>query len=551
MSTFEKLQRETVKDFLQSVIIIDDNIEYAEEPNTENKNEAGDSGSGDKTQQSELKNNKDNSSSKQELLSPEDELSNNPNETNDEKHASPNKNIIYANKIIESFSKDGIACVPFRWDPKRHKQNSPPQLSLSADITILDWLIDNGKTDETSLTLLKSVIKNSDHKKSKFFVIYTDKKDVISVIARSPLCEYKEKSQSPEHIDYTRENEEHVSLRITVISKGDTDAISLKDKVIDAFSRFQNGFLPNVALSAIAAIRQHTFDLLSLYPSNLDKAALSHYSSIKANSGNVTAKGDFINHLTDNLQADLRDILDYSDTFNNSVKGIGLSKYIETLSKSYSKSSDYTLNKATLISDDPVTDVSSLVKEALSKNAIKAIENGKFLLEDDTKLLEKYTSLTICHKRIRFSNKNYPLKFGVIVADEASDTYYICIQPVCDSVRLEKSTIFPFIELNNSAPDKDSKFVFYIENNGEVVSLTLGKKPMSKLRTFNFQPDKTSQDIRTDIDHLFTAEGEKIKLKWLAEIRRDYAYPLVQMVSLQAERVGLNKFEWHRHQEKD
>ena len=123
--------------------------------------------------------------------------------------------------------------------------------------------------------------------------------------------------------------------------------------------------------------------------------------------------------------------------------------------------------------------------------------------------------------------------------------YYVCMQPRCDSVRLERVTGFPF----QTAEASTSVFNLVVKERGATAGTPLlvsGK--LSQVSIFKFVPDSKAllvQGVESDGDYIFT-DNEGRKFVWLGDVRDLKAQHDASALAASVHRVGLDEHEWLR-----
>src|SRR5690606_25932505 len=56
--------------------------------------------------------------------------------------------------------------------------------------------------------------------------------------------------------------------------------------------------------------------------------------------------------------------------------------------------------------------------------------------------------------RTFYGDRQRELKLGSIVYDIKRDQYLLCIQPICDSIRLKRPRVFVFVQMSKSGSDE-------------------------------------------------------------------------------------------------
>jgi len=528
MTNFKLQHRQTVQDFLSGVVVIDDNIKFSE-------------------------------TSVKQLSTPSvDDLELAPS-SNEVAPAESNKGEIQALEIINSFSELGIHCVAYPWNPGTSKVL--PTLAMNTDIAIFDWKLGEGDTD-TAAPLIKTLIEQSKDC-FRYIVIYTSEEpsEVVEKIKQVTMADcVMVPLQKGMVIDYRYGTDSHVSYRVEIIKKEEDS--ELCDKVIDGFSAFSVGFLRNVMLNGITSIRKNAFKLLSLYPKNLDKAAISHFTSLQSSSEMFNqADIAFHDYISGLISDNISDILLYSSSLKKALDGNvivdALSKESGSVwvhsNKTEIKNINYaSLIKATshdafkkIIMDGLQNEDEEKLKDAKNKIAI-SFDNSResIRIENDIPTLKEFSHNDCCRGREKFSSTEspfHPLKFGTIVIHD--DIYYLCLQPLCDSIRLKGETTFPFVKLE-VRPDKKS-FSYVAKKEGDFIALKAVGKPHQSLYSYEFSADIKTKDVRTDENNIFKDTDSKDFI-WVSELKEAYAQGIAHNIASQGTRIGMDQFEWLR-----
>jgi len=149
----------------------------------------------------------------------------------------------------------------------------------------------------------------------------------------------------------------------------------------------------------------------------------------------------------------------------------------------------------------------------------------------------------------KYKSPNPLLTLGSIVVDESQGEikkYFLCIQPLCDSVRLSDKRNFSFIPLNIPPAGNPDKFDFVVKDKGDYVQL------LTDLRAYNtlmieFDPRGNGEILAEDSDDdwFFYGEGDR-KLRWIADLKFPHAQRIITQYSELLGRVGLTESDWLR-----
>jgi hypothetical protein len=129
--------------------------------------------------------------------------------------------------------------------------------------------------------------------------------------------------------------------------------------------------------------------------------------------------------------------------------------------------------------------------------------------------------------------------------EDLDANYFVCLQPVCDCVRIEGVTGFPF-QTGNAATTSFNLVVRERDVTPGTPLMMNGK--LGQTQVLKFEPDADSRTVRAKKngdDFVFTdARGREFI--WLGDIRDLKAQHDVTAIAANAQRVGLVELEWFR-----
>jgi len=159
----------------------------------------------------------------------------------------------------------------------------------------------------------------------------------------------------------------------------------------------------------------------------------------------------------------------------------------------------------------------------------------------------KYAVLTTL--RSRYSQKPPKITLGTILCNRngSSTSYWLCIQPKCDCVRLDgKVRSFPMLPLGI----KGDVQIVIPTNNENYERFHVSLKPY-ECNMLNFLPANDEDEIkglRKDNSFLFIDTNNKI-YEWIAELKFEYAQRIANKFAAQISRVGVDNSEYLRRWE--
>ena len=165
--------------------------------------------------------------------------------------------------------------------------------------------------------------------------------------------------------------------------------------------------------------------------------------------------------------------------------------------------------------------------------------------KDDEDLDLKYAALTTV--RSKYSDNQPYLSLGSIVKEISNnETYWVCIQPGCDSVRLSGNVYFPFLSIS----DKGS-FQCVIpadpNNSDSFVRKKISLK-FSDCRNIQFVADPISKNVKSmkDADQFYFQDTNNNRFQFICELKPLYAQRLSNKFAANISRVATNNSEWLR-----
>ena len=148
--------------------------------------------------------------------------------------------------------------------------------------------------------------------------------------------------------------------------------------------------------------------------------------------------------------------------------------------------------------------------------------------------------------RHRYTSPAPQLALGTIVSltDEGSPAYLLCLQPVCDSVRLKEARPFAFLSLKAADSSKNCELI--VRDGGQLKFLTLKINPyMLKMIDFNpTQNEKIVADTQNGNFHFRSVDN--VAFKWIADLKPAHAQRIANNFAYTFSRVGLVESEWNQ-----
>jgi hypothetical protein len=320
-----------------------------------------------------------------------------------------------------------------------------------------------------------------------------------------------------------------------------------------------SGLLSNVALKSLGEIRNNTHQILSKFHSGLDASFITH--KVLTNPPEETER-----HAVPLIASEIADILESYQ----SIRALLDNKMIKTWLELQIKQG---LNFDGKIGDIEHEKVLSLV-ENLLENGVESSKSRKTGEKSwDEKITEfqqkpdpysfftnlfssfgeeeshrrdlEFANLTSI--RSRYNDEPLPvLTLGSVIKEKVGEkySYLICIQPLCDSVRLKNVRKFLFLSAKKK---QNGKFNIAVKEGDDFIKLCVDFNSHNA-ELIEFLPHKERQEVvaKLDGDFLFFSSAGKRTFEWVADLKFPHAQRIVTQFSEKLGRVGLNESDWLR-----
>ncbi len=583
-NSFKTLSGEIAQNFLQTVMVVDDQAYFVEEEEFKTSVPAG-------TEVKKIKKPKGiRVGNKVDEITLTPPLP--PSESNDEKVAEHRLN---AKVLTDSFADVGIACTVIRPKTTEEKQleSRIMRLAEKSDIVIFDWILqgDDAEGKKTS-QFISDITKNSIkvNRKLRLIAVYTGNAD-LDIVLDSVENRLTEDGLSPvkdaENLTITVD-----AVRIGIFAKKyaqipeeshlynrQIGEEQIPERLIRDFSEMTSGLVSNVALQSFAVIRDNTHHILAKFRPELDAPFLSHRLMLPhptdANTYLSNLIGDEITALLEGKKAGY-----YADKL---VIGKKTNEYLKEWLKQFSSSKDdwhddwnsmlmngkstkddIAENIYKVLSEDGnpnkkiMSDLVETELEADRKKEIEKITASIHTLEttkrfaavehDAEKLDREFAYLTTVNSS--YADKPF-LKFGTVIKEITNQTpkYWLCVQPLCDCVRVPGRRKFPFLKLE-LFEDRSKNFDLVLKEEDDYFKVSIVYKPYeSEFIKFKPNDKQVIGSINEDDEFIFRSVPEnqvERKFEWLGDLKFAQAQRVANNYASTMSRVGLDESEWLR-----
>ena len=463
--------------------------------------------------------------------------------------AKPPDHGLDAGLLSKSFSEHGLICavVTPAFDGDMADDALVPSVMWRTDIVILDWRL-NDDHGERTLSILKHILKDDAGKRLRLIAIYTGEQD-LSGIGETILEQFREFKDSEHGVVLSSRH-----CRIVIYAKSDVHlAVNLEErsvsesdlprKLIRDFAIMTGGLLPNIALTALAAIRENTHKVLERFDSKLDPAFLTHRACLPFPDD---SQQDMVNQLANELYA----VMNEGVAAENPT---GMQAIKAWLKSDFGPDSQLHIGKNKIISSDEAIVLLEFGIEderkpsALSKKDYRFFTSA-FSKDENLEYRLDLQFAWMLHFRTVFNAPSPTLRLGSVLRREKQ--FFVCMRPRCDSVRLQQTATFFLLPLIDPA-GKPIQIV--LRTNADTYKRVGVCMEMNQWLLVPFQPDQDTKSViakcNGDADFYFT-DTHNTRFDWLGELKMEFAQRIVHEFTSGLSRVAVTDSEWLRREEK-
>lgn len=541
-STFQELSLEAAKNFLHSVVVVDDEAYL------------------DKAALNEPK----------KAIKPGRGVSRKSDSEKTE--AARVKNSLNAKELIDKFAYDGLVCAVLKPTSKNEGiKTKVDRATQRADIVILDWKLNESYGDRT-LDIIKTILSSDAQEKDRIrlIAIYTGESDLVDI------SEKIEKQLTDIYKGNVKVSDDKYSIdakptRIVLYAKSSTglppehisrviDTKDLPSTIISEFSSFYSGLLGNTALAALGEIRAITHRILGKFSSDLDEAYLNHRA---LSNPSDEAEGHVIPLISDEIQDALEGREVHRFLSEKAIKAwlnnkdikpsvlapkmgpdVNQAHALERLLRVLQKGVNGTVAEEDGKYNDQWFSKINKLKKGKAENLRSLVTKCFFAKPEDAERADKdFAILTAV--RTRYETPPPQMKLGVLLNIGDGNKFFLCIQPLCDSVRLpHDGRDFVFLNVTESkTPD-----IIVRDSNNNIHELAVDYSPYNSIH-MRFKPQRNSGIVVAKENNgswIFSDSSGKNSMHWMADLKQAHAQRIANHYAAQISRVGLTESEWLR-----
>ena len=449
-----------------------------------------------------------------------------------------------AKRLTDSFARKGLVSSVLKPGGEEHFAEEVRASARRADIVVLDWTVDK-KKGVLAKSLVRGIIDDdgAQPNRLRLIAIYTAEPDLDDIAGEVAVL-----LQVPQHQHTITKG----STRICVVSKTYVPAEDLPSTLIAEFAVMIDGLLPFVAVSGITALRDNTYRLLGRFHNGLDPAYLSH-RLLSANP--MEAEQHIEAALSLEMQALIED-----NRVGNKAGVVAIREWLDARIGNLPYLVDVLKPKSAADKKNLTEFVTDILREGIERSNRHGISGKK---SERAQLTRAFTNDAASAPgsdqefaallSLRHSYSLQPrLWLGSVIksVDETDSSYWLCIQPRCDSTNLKTATRFAFLRLMEMTKSISDDYLCVINDDSKLLTLVVSKK-IDDLRCIDFEPGDTGDVLTDGVGRLFTSSDSGATFQWLCELKEEQGQRAVGTFSGWISRVGVAESGWVRqHQRK-
>ena len=413
-----------------------------------------------------------------------------------------------------------------------------------ADLLILDWLLFGNAS--ATVDAIREIAEHN-HSRLRAIVVFTGAHSLSDVAAR-----LVEDAGFEELHDFVLRRNNTVAL---VFGKPGPPLTGGEDRrqpstyrdlpgmIRDDLEMVFKGLMPEFAFRGINALRDSTPRILATFNSDLDAAALVHRALLPepADAGPQFVRllaSDFEQAMHDGRVGEVWDMESVRAHLEHTEHG-GAPEGLANRLKRNQHVPDHlkALDEAELCREAIVNGLSKIgMKDNAATRAVGDLADAAGGTEASNE------SLAVLMSSSGLGETPPRLELGIVLQD-ADGHHWLCIQPLCDSVRLDSSRAFPMLPL---VLDPQGPAAMIRSPNGDAVRLGFDLSP-HRLAVPKFSPTSERSVVADgDPSNWCFTSVEGAEYRAITRLRPEVAAQAVHGLASAASRTGANVSEWLR-----
>lgn len=480
-----------------------------------------------------------------------------------------------AKALTEAFLDRKMICSLYRPSPGEEMVQRTILAAEAADVVVVDWHLEQGSSSKAK-EIVRGLLRADQVEKGRLrlIAIYTaqsGREDIATELLNDLEASCDLSGSLLQEGPVLR----NATTRIVVLNKRNTLAALDRDEVVPEanlpkrlvaeFAKLSRGILASFALRAVAAVRRGAHHMLALYTSDLDGAFVAHCCGIPN-------PDDAKTFALDMITSELRNLIEVADVPGGTLRSEIVGAWVDNLgSTGHTFQTDHVEVPADQVKRF-VACGAKAVEGSKKKQRLRSRPTEPIGGEDEAHFItcgklprlfygdaqkaqdgvRKLARLSMFQRepgRTKLPNVWVPwLTLGSLLqvsSEDGSGELLLCVQPRCDSVRLTKSTAFPFQTITRT---KEEFNLVLRDVKGSEIEAWLNLKPKDA-RIIEFGPAKPQKMVvgsPAQDGHYYFTDAKGIKYAWLGDLKDMKAQRWAGELGSRVQSVGLEELEWLR-----
>ena len=330
----------------------------------------------------------------------------------------------------------------------------------------------------------------------------------------------------------------------------------LANRLVEEFALMTGGLLWNAAIAGIATVRDNAHRILAKFEKGLDPAYLGHRLMLPH-------PPDAQEHVEEALGAEIVSVIEeYQPGSHANLEAIGAWLTLREaeglqLSEPFSfRASEVSVDAWCELLLRGVDAPGVALPHDVGKAALRKRATEPFVEDHEAATRSDRGFAALLSLKTRYPGRVPRLTIGTVLrtGEPGEREYFLCLQPKCDSVRLDTLTGFPLVPL---IPLEAAE----VGGSGEDLRLVVEPEPdqwehfgietkPSDLTIRFFEPNSTQRGevlaSREGLEGFFFADAHGKRYWWIAEMKDEHALRVAGEVASALARPGPNDSEWLR-----
>ena len=475
--------------------------------------------------------------------------------------------LLDAEAVIAGFADIGSVCAVLSAAPGREFRERTVRAARRADIVILDWKIQDSVGDE-ALAVMREILESDDQgKQLRLMAIYTGEPQLEAIYLQVQEAITPFYDQYELELDGFRMSKG--PLHVVVLAKKgvlggsppelrrqEVAESGLAERLVEEFALMTGGLLRNGAIAGIATVRDNAHRILAKFEKGLDPAYLGHRLLLPY-------PPDAEEHVDEALGAEIVSVIEeHRPGAHADIEAIELWLTLREseglqLSEPFSfQTSQGAVDAWRELLLRGIDAPGVALPRGVKKPALRKQVTAPFTQDLETATRSNRRFAALLSLKTRYPGRVPRLTIGTVLRTGGTDEsrYFLCLQPKCDSVRLDTITGFPLIPLIQleaaEVGGNGIELLLVVETaRDQWEHLGVEAKP-SDLTVRFFEPGTNRPGEVTAFDgqpgDFYFDDADGVRYRWVAEMKDGHALKVAGEVASALARPGPNDSEWLR-----